>query len=86
MLKEEAFDGAISSSPVEAGEWRVVHTAKVRGSAAGEAVGDAAGTGALVVAELAERALQVAMMVEFLQTTEHLLTTAANEVGDLGRA
>ncbi len=41
VLQEEAFDGAVPRSPIEPGEGRVVHAAKMRGSAAGESVGDA---------------------------------------------
>ena len=56
---KEAFDGAVARSPIEPGKGRVVHAAKVRGSSAGESVGDASGTGALVVVDLTGRTLQV---------------------------
>ena len=69
---KEAFDGAVARSPIEPGKGRVVHAAKVRGSSAGESVGDASGTGALVVVDLTGRTLQAAVMVEPLQTAEHL--------------
>ncbi len=41
VLKEEAFDRVVARSPIEPGETCVIHTAKVRRSAAGETVGDA---------------------------------------------
>ena len=82
---KEAFDGAVARSPIEPGKGRVVHAAEVRGSSAGQSVGDASGTGALVVVDLTGRTLQVAVVVEPLQTAEHLLTAPADEISDLVR-
>ncbi len=42
MLKEQAFDSAIEGSPIESGEWDVVHPTKVGGPAASEPVGNTA--------------------------------------------
>jgi hypothetical protein len=83
VLKEEAFYGAVARSPIEPGEGRVVHATKVCGSTAAESVGDTPGTTVLVVVNLAGGAFDVAVVVESLQTTEHLLTAAAHEVSDL---
>ena len=86
VFEEEAFDGAVAARPVEAREGDVCDGTKMGGSAASEAVRDAPGTGALVVVELAEGALQVAVVVELLKPTEHLLAAAADKLADLLRA
>lgn len=56
------------------------------GATGGEAVDDAPRAAALEVVELAERALQVAVMVEGLESAEDTLAAAADEFGDLVRA
>jgi hypothetical protein len=55
----------------------------MRGSATRKAIGDAARTWAPVIVDLASRAFEVAVMIEFLEPSKHLLAAASHKVGDL---
>lgn len=78
VFEEKPPHSLISSRPVHALKWHVEVSAKSACASGCEAIDEAFGAAVMVVVELTAGPLQIAVMVEEIETAKKLLTTAAD--------